>query len=297
MRKQAFTLIELLVVIAIIAILAAILFPVFAQAKLAAKKTVALSNTKQIALGLAMYVNDVDDTMPTASGCATPINGGQGFQNGCPNPSDAAIPIDGQLAPYIKSRDLWASPADGTPIDQTINPLSFYDGQQPLKRRSYQYVSTIVDQEWEDNGGAVDWGTTPLTLGDPNTGMSGWGGNPKSATSMSDPADTVAIAEIWTAGPNPPMGVIYNSAMLGCDIEKLAGRKVPAAGQSPTGGDVLPGTCNDAADWSVIPTAGYGGTANYALTDGHAKAMTWGAVRKNDFALFKIQKSSVTYNP
>jgi prepilin-type N-terminal cleavage/methylation domain-containing protein len=61
-NKKAFTLIELLVVIAIIAILAAILFPVFAQAKLAAKKTSSLSNIKQLDLGLIMYTNDYDDT-------------------------------------------------------------------------------------------------------------------------------------------------------------------------------------------------------------------------------------------
>ncbi len=63
-RKLAFTLIELLVVIAIIAILAAILFPVFAQAKAAAKKASCLSNTKQIALGALMYANDYDDWLP-----------------------------------------------------------------------------------------------------------------------------------------------------------------------------------------------------------------------------------------
>jgi len=59
--KKAFTLIELLVVIAIIAILAAILFPVFAQAKLAAKKSADLSNQKQISLGAIMYCSDYDD--------------------------------------------------------------------------------------------------------------------------------------------------------------------------------------------------------------------------------------------
>jgi len=64
--KRAFTLIELLVVIAIIAILAAILFPVFAQAKEAAKKTQDLSNTKQQALGVVMYAGDADDTYPRA---------------------------------------------------------------------------------------------------------------------------------------------------------------------------------------------------------------------------------------
>jgi prepilin-type N-terminal cleavage/methylation domain-containing protein len=61
MKRNAFTLIELLVVIAIIAILAAILFPVFAQAKAAAKKTADLSNTKNLTLGMIMYAGDFDD--------------------------------------------------------------------------------------------------------------------------------------------------------------------------------------------------------------------------------------------
>jgi len=64
--QRAFTLIELLVVIAIIAILAAILFPVFAQAKAAAKKTQSLSNVKQLNLGIMMYTNDSDDMLPMA---------------------------------------------------------------------------------------------------------------------------------------------------------------------------------------------------------------------------------------
>lgn len=61
MKNKAFTLIELLVVIAIIAILAAILFPVFAQAKLAAKKTASLANTKEVGLAEIMYQGDNDD--------------------------------------------------------------------------------------------------------------------------------------------------------------------------------------------------------------------------------------------
>lgn len=67
--KRGFTLIELLVVIAIIAILAAILFPVFAQAKTAAKKTVAISNQKQISTSVILYLNDYDDRYPMRGGC------------------------------------------------------------------------------------------------------------------------------------------------------------------------------------------------------------------------------------
>jgi len=63
-NSSGFTLIELLVVIAIIAILAAILFPVFAQAKMAAKKTQDLSNAKQLNLAIQMYGGDYDDTNP-----------------------------------------------------------------------------------------------------------------------------------------------------------------------------------------------------------------------------------------
>lgn len=67
--KRAFTLIELLVVIAIIAILAAILFPVFAQAKVAAKKTAGISNQKQIGTSFQLYMADYDDRYPMRSGC------------------------------------------------------------------------------------------------------------------------------------------------------------------------------------------------------------------------------------
>jgi prepilin-type N-terminal cleavage/methylation domain-containing protein len=63
-RAKGFTLIELLVVIAIIAILAAILFPVFAEARENARKTACLSNMKQITLGLMQYVQDYDETFP-----------------------------------------------------------------------------------------------------------------------------------------------------------------------------------------------------------------------------------------
>lgn len=64
MRLRAFTLVELLLVIAIVSILAAVLFPVFSQAKESARKTTCLSNTKQLSLGVLMYAEDSDEVLP-----------------------------------------------------------------------------------------------------------------------------------------------------------------------------------------------------------------------------------------
>ncbi|MDW8052685.1 MAG: prepilin-type N-terminal cleavage/methylation domain-containing protein, partial [Armatimonadota bacterium] len=73
-QRKGFTLIELLVVIAIIAILAAILFPVFAQAREKARQTMCTSNMKQIGLAIVMYLNDYDEKFfiqPWPGGCPT----------------------------------------------------------------------------------------------------------------------------------------------------------------------------------------------------------------------------------
>lgn len=75
MKRRGFTLIELLVVIAIIAILAAILFPVFAQARAKARQTMCLSNNKQIGLAAMMYVQDYDEVYPPAEIAMIPPSG------------------------------------------------------------------------------------------------------------------------------------------------------------------------------------------------------------------------------
>ena len=100
--RKAFTLIELLVVIAIIAILAAILFPVFAQAKLSAKKTKSLSNVKQIATSAVMYATDNDDFTQSIWGNPDPSQCNQSLKlwQGCSN--EWWIP----LFPYFKTIDL-----------------------------------------------------------------------------------------------------------------------------------------------------------------------------------------------
>jgi prepilin-type N-terminal cleavage/methylation domain-containing protein/prepilin-type processing-associated H-X9-DG protein len=110
MIRKAFTLIELLVVIAIIAILAAILFPVFAQAKTAAKKTASLSNTKQVALASIMYSGDADDELVLSmsgsyQGVSTP-----NLQSPLPNHANTWVVL---LQPYIKSLGLMEDTGQG----------------------------------------------------------------------------------------------------------------------------------------------------------------------------------------
>jgi len=97
MNRKGFTLIELLVVIAIIAILAAILFPVFAQAKAAAKRTAELSNWKQLSTAALIYCTDADDNFPT-----TTVYDFDGL--------DRAWPL--RITPYTKNAEIVRSPLD-----------------------------------------------------------------------------------------------------------------------------------------------------------------------------------------
>lgn len=96
--KKAFTLIELLVVIAIIAILAAILFPVFAKAKTAAKKTADLSNSKQLGVGLNLYITDFDDMLPPSN-----------HRN---EPTPVEVHWSWMVLPYMKNEQIFVSPVD-----------------------------------------------------------------------------------------------------------------------------------------------------------------------------------------
>jgi len=116
-NRKAFTLIELLVVIAIIAILAAILFPVFAKARAQARKTVGLSNLKELGLGTMMYLQDYDEHWPYYNwglmSCSDVGTGGQSVAS-----SNPLFQYYEQCAwcnsvqPYIKNIGIFQDPSD-----------------------------------------------------------------------------------------------------------------------------------------------------------------------------------------
>jgi len=171
--QRAFTLIELLVVIAIIAILAAILFPVFAQAKDAAKKTACLSNAKQIGITQKMYMGDYDDTAPIFYAYNTQDQGGNPAYAGMPNHKGTEL----LLLPYSKSREIFKSPLDSGGPYLAADPglvgvtkdtywaaygtsyrfgkcmFSVVEGESTGNNYPYTYTKTVTDTQSEDPAG------------------------------------------------------------------------------------------------------------------------------------------------
>ncbi len=147
-RTTGFTLIELLVVIAIIAILAAILFPVFAQAREKARATSCLSNSKQIGLAINMYVQDYDETYPQAYYYKNNTSTTNGSSSG------GYVNWTATTAPYIKSANIFVCPSDknkGLPPDNAPC-ASWTDAQTPgceaqVPRLSYIPNSAIMPRK------------------------------------------------------------------------------------------------------------------------------------------------------
>ncbi|MEO7718313.1 MAG: DUF1559 domain-containing protein [Capsulimonas sp.] len=121
-EQRGFTLIELLVVIAIIAILAAILFPVFAKAREKARQISCVSNLKQIGLGIMQYTQDNDENLPYARIDAAPVT-----------------PWQGAIYPYVKSAQLFKCP-DNPGGSKNINNTPAPNGSFPAIPISYVAV-------------------------------------------------------------------------------------------------------------------------------------------------------------
>ncbi len=154
MHRKAFTLIELLVVIAIIAILAAILFPVFANARRQAKVTTCVSNARQVGLAVRMYVDDNNATWPI-------------FQayNKTPSPWEPGhLGIEMALLTYTKDKRVFDCPEDiGSPFQEGDVPKSrnYWEAYGSSYRFDHCGFSTIANYS-SQNGNVYPDGTTQI---------------------------------------------------------------------------------------------------------------------------------------
>ncbi len=258
-RSQGFTLIELLVVIAIIAILAAILFPVFQKVRENARKIACLSNTKQIGLGVTQYQQDADEKCPNG---VNPYGGGQGWA--------------GQIYPYVKSTGVFLCPddsatlkgGDGTPF----NPASYaYNSQVTIACAHAQANQKVVDSDRPDSLSLASYGS---------------------------PAKTVLLAEIANStGYDVANGTNAGVPGKTADGDALQGNYGGSAGGYGIGGSYdpsgynsnmnVPGGTATSLKWATGylrnsrtgvalkdftgPMGRHNGGSNFIMADGHAK--------------------------
>jgi len=260
--SRAFTLIELLVVIAIIAILAAILFPVFAQAKEAAKKTACLGNMKQIATATYLYAQDSDDTLCQTSWESelTP----QSF-----NAGKFQIHWTYLMQPYIKSYDIFKCASDAAPVKPNtacpngVADLGKLNGSGQMycdwQAQSYSYITNYNLMP------AHDWSPVSLTV-------------------LPEPANTIAVAErrdklglggvvgqhkgISGFNPSQPCP---GSTQVPPQYAQITGGKTFAFWTEAQAIQHVAEDSKDKNDIVRVKWDRHSGGANYAYADGHAK--------------------------
>lgn len=151
-RKTGFTLIELLVVIAIIAILAAILFPVFAQARDKARQTACLSNTKQMGVAFMMYIQDYDETFPLGYGYSASVGWMWNYNHAVPanwrplGGGDHRLPgyavhWANSTQPYIKNYQLLGCPSGA---EVRLNVPDYNTPNAPWANVSYTFNGLLM---------------------------------------------------------------------------------------------------------------------------------------------------------
>jgi prepilin-type N-terminal cleavage/methylation domain-containing protein len=274
LKRKAFTLIELLVVIAIIAILAAILFPVFAQAKAAAKKAASISNGKQLALAQLMYAGDYDDTFVVEIAW-DPNNAPANF-GGFPYQ-----PWTWLVLPYQKNGDInhdpQAPPNDpwpavwGTLLPKVLHPqygmnytvISPLLGTSPTMPTAFfsPLTTTAVEKPAETVMHAAKFSTAeddPINLGP--TSAYWYGGRGIVSSVGIDPPDCATIPS-WCFA-NWGVGGFWDTTYLN-----------PTGPGSPSGTGVEPAGARSGGN-----SLRAGNQMNVTWTDGHTSTKTAGAM-------------------
>ena len=267
--KRAFTLIELLVVIAIIAILAAILFPVFAQAKVAAQKTADLSNQKQHATGSVLYAGDNDDTFFPEAGmdCA----GNWDFNSRVLVPQDwnyaevskacskrvvGALGLPNNLVvPYEKSLAMQTLPGVGP--TGTVNFTLTPGKDKPFANVGYNFNGLLSSLS---TMAVASVASTP-------TWWAGFGKNNRQGDSYSHP---------YLICPDGAQACVFNGG--GTALGGADGTSCPYNDDDHSPTAYANGT-RSGVGYGVFKTAYiYGKGMNWAFADGHAKWRTLGTL-------------------
>jgi len=251
-KRLGFTLIELLVVIAIIAILAAILFPVFAKAREKARQTSCLSNNKQLGLAFIQYVQDNDEEYPSSS------NYGAGWA--------------GRIYPYVKSTGVYKCP------DDSSNPTypAFTNGQNP-------FLVSYVANRYVVNGLGVP--TTPsnatsdASLQSPSNTVLLYEGD---KTGDGTVADNFCDSSI---NPGNDLNSLSGTGSHGPGTTAINGTYPPAnnwdvpVDTTRHDKEQVVNTFNNTIYGSAVQTGGFTtGKDIYQFADGHAKFISWDKV-------------------
>lgn len=248
--NKGFTLIELLVVIAIIAILAAILFPVFAQAREKARATSCLSNLKQVGTGIMMYAQDYDESYPIARQMHAAVGGDR--------PDWAAYTWRESIGPYIKNG---VTTIDWAPWQ---NKQTSYGAGSVWKCPSKPDSNDVLlEHNFIINELANVGGT--------------WTGTSKSMSELDAPANLVIVFEggvidEWGSPGDTPASQWW--AYSGWDNRLRDGGFDPTKQEGDFATDNPP-------KWPSFATPAYrhSKTSNFVFADGHVKALAKGRLR------------------
>jgi prepilin-type N-terminal cleavage/methylation domain-containing protein/prepilin-type processing-associated H-X9-DG protein len=262
-RRSAFTLIELLVVIAIIAILAAILFPVFAKARSSARRTTCLSNTKQMTTGMLMYVQDFDEQFPSWN-WGFFCNGGN---NGRGRDSSAFWTM--AIYPYVKNagvyrcledpfqwNDAWASCSDDAGKKDLFGP--------------YRPDGSLCEFWQGCNQNYVSYGLNEALTGGFPTNRLAVIQTPANWMMLADSASQLADIWVWNRPDDGNKNIIPS--------------RIAWASQ-PEGCCMMWDCCHDSSYWNqnytqkVLEAATrHNGGENISFVDGHSKFLKWSAL-------------------
>jgi prepilin-type N-terminal cleavage/methylation domain-containing protein len=266
LNRRAFTLIELLVVIAIIAILAAILFPVFAQAKLAAKKASDISNLKQIGTSTYLYGGDNDDQLGDV-----PVY----------NAETESYIFAARLQPYTKNRQIWKNPGSAyTP--GSVN-YALFDIQKALWGTSYAkapndpcvflgtsiYTGTYpANQRWKDIYPETDYQMNPIMWAYKQNGCPNGGGT----GGYSHPGPNL------TSGPGGGDG-LNGIGPVNAEFTSVA--KAIMLIDGPTHKNWIFGDTLGPTVWGQNYKGMFTEGSNAMFFDSHVKHVKWGALHPN----------------